>query len=227
VFEYNKENNNTAVSLPLSIILRPAPNLIVSSIVALTDTTGNNEQASIQWTVKNDGALAINRRWTDAIYISADTIFNINNDRQLGLFTHSNALLSLSSSSVQLPVTIPGDFAEGKYYFFVRTDVYGEVNEYPNENDNISQYSNPVFVALPDLHVINLQAPATVQSEQDITINYSVKNAGKRKLFNNAWTDQVFLSPDTLRNFNDISLASVSNRLFKATLCKNTSGRFG
>jgi archaellum component FlaG (FlaF/FlaG flagellin family) len=211
VFEFNNNENNTATSLGVNVILRPTPNLIVSNITIPYDTVSSNQAINVQWTDKNTGALTAAQPWVDDVYISNDTIFNINQDIRLLTNQQNNALLSLSSVSLQQQVTIPQYLPEGKYYFFARTDIYNAVNEYPNEGDNLSVYSNPVQIVLPDLTVSSVQSPATAISEQNYTVTYKVKNVGKAGLFDRNWSDRVILSPDTLLNSNDIILGTVNN----------------
>src|SRR5690606_31577914 len=56
---------------------------------------------------------------------------------------------------------------------------------------------------LPDLVVSNVQAPSAAFSGQTITINWRVINNGPgNTLTNQAWTDAVFLSFDTIPAFN-------------------------
>jgi len=56
---------------------------------------------------------------------------------------------------------------------------------------------------LPDLVVTEVQAPIAANSGQTITISWKVKNAGPgNTVTNQSWTDAVFLSFDTLPNFN-------------------------
>lgn len=55
---------------------------------------------------------------------------------------------------------------------------------------------------LPDLQPFNVQAPTSAFSGQTISINWSVKNNGPGSTQTHTWTDGVFLSFDTLPNFN-------------------------
>lgn len=63
----------------------------------------------------------------------------------------------------------------------------------------VQQFS---LIPLPDLKTQNVLAPATAFSGQTITINWSVKNNGPGNTGTKSWTDAVFLSFDTVPNFN-------------------------
>ncbi len=57
-------------------------------------------------------------------------------------------------------------------------------------------------IPLPDLQVLNVQAPTAAFSGQNITINWTVKNNGPGKTTTNqSWQDAVFLSYDSINPF--------------------------
>lgn len=59
------------------------------------------------------------------------------------------------------------------------------------------------LIPLPDLQVLNVQAPTSALSGQTIAINWSVKNNGPGSTTTNqSWTDAVFLSFDSIPNFS-------------------------
>ena len=58
------------------------------------------------------------------------------------------------------------------------------------------------LIPLPDLQPINLLAPASAFSGQTISLNWTIKNNGPGNTGSKTWTDAVFLSFDTLPNFN-------------------------
>jgi len=220
VFENTNEYNNTATSQALNIILRPAPNLVVTNITVPPDTLSIGQQLNLQWTIKNEGAAATISSFRDDIYISTNNIFNAGQDILIGSLTHGNNLASLGTITGQVPVQIPSIFAQGNYYFFIKTDAADNINEFPNENDNISTAAGPIFVALPDLVTGNLQSPATALSEQIISVGYACTNTGLGNLITGSWTDKVYLSTDNVFNSGDILLGSVTNNNI---LLRNTS----
>lgn len=212
IFEFNREDNNSATSLPLNIILRPAPDLVVNNITVPYDTIYAGQGITAQWTDRNIGALPTGSFWNDDIYMSADTIFSSGTDRLLLRKPQTGPLLSLSSLSSQGQMAVPTNLPQGKYYFFALADATNNVNEFPNDNNNLSRPSDSVFLALPDLTVPLVQAPANAQSGQSITINYTVRNIGLGNILSNlSWVDGVYLSTDVLLDGSDISLGSITN----------------
>ena len=83
VFEGANETNNARASAqPLLIELPPPADLQVDEIIVpLTARAG--EPLELSWTVSNHAAFPASGRWTDAAYLSADAIWDVN-DRLLG-----------------------------------------------------------------------------------------------------------------------------------------------
>jgi subtilase family serine protease len=214
IYEYDKEDNNAGNSQALNIILRPAPNLVVTNVNVPYDTVAANQNINVQWVDRNIGSQSAIRGWHDRVFFSADTVFNTNQDIEVGIIEQPNPLASLSSAGMQTAVRVPNTIAEGKYFVFVTTDVFNKINEFPAENDNTSSPSGPVYVILPDLIPKTMQAPSTVASEQTITVNYVIKNMGRADLIDRSWHDKVYLSPDTLLNGNDILIGELRNSFF-------------
>ena len=213
VFEYTKESNNTRRSLPENIILRPAPNLVVSSITVPTDTVATGQNLNVQWTTRNDGAATANPSWYETVYYSNSATFNPATAVAItGLYRY-DSIASLNSSPVQQTVQVP-NLPGGTYYFFVKTDTYNSVFESTGENDNISAAVGPVPVVNPDLKPVNLTALATAVSEQIFTISWLVRNDIRAGIYNSSWSDNVYLSQDTLLNSDDISLGYQNLNLF-------------
>jgi hypothetical protein len=66
-------------------------------------------------------------------------------------------------------------------------------------------------IPLPDLQVLNLQAPLTAFTGQNITINWTVKNNGPSKTTTNqGWYDAVYLSYDSINPFSTTINASAA-----------------
>ncbi|WP_165358961.1 CARDB domain-containing protein [Spirosoma sordidisoli] len=194
VFEYNKEDNNSRVSPAMTIIQRPTPNLLVQGLTILADTIAARQSLTIQWTTTNDGAVATSTGWQEAIYMSADTIFNETTDRQLTRRSRTDQLQSLSSSSVQQTVTLPASTTEGTYYFFVKTDAADQIYESLGEQDNVSARSKAVRMEIPDLRPMQLTAPTSAISEQTVAVQWRVRNDSPAGIFGTNWKDKLYLS---------------------------------
>jgi hypothetical protein len=218
VYEYNLETNNSRATLPLTIIQKPTPNLIVNAISITADTVASNQPVTVQWTTSNEGSIVANPTWQEYIYLSTDNVFSLNTDRFVGAYSRILPLNSLSSSSIQQVVNLPANLGEGTYYFFVKTDAGNNIYENPDEDDNVSVASTPIHVVNPDLKPISFTAPANAASEQTITVQWKVKNDSRAGIYNASWTDRIYLSANnTFEPGTDILLTSVtSNQLLAA-----------
>jgi CARDB len=217
VYEATDEQNNTRVSLPINVILRPTPDLAVSNVSVAADTVSVNQPLAIFWAERNDGAATAQPSWTDEIILSADTVYNPGTDIILGN-PQNELLVSLASRNVQSQVLIPANQPQGSYYFFTRTDRNNQVFEANRENNNVSRYSNPVYIARPDLQPVQVGFPATAKSEQSITINWTVNNIARGWIYNGNWTDRIYLSADAVFNPSTdlLLLTSENSGLFAA-----------
>jgi subtilase family serine protease len=218
VYEYTNENNNSRSSLALNVIQRPTPNLMVSTPTVSATSLASNQPLSLQWTTSNPGALAAQPTWEEYIYLSADATFD-GSDRMVGSLTRTAALPSLGEVSGQASVTIPGNQAEGNYYFFVKTDATDRIYENPDESDNVSAASPMIQVRNPDLRPTALSSVGTTaQSEQSIVLRWDVLNDSQVGVFNTNWTDQIYLSGNTtFEPGTDVLLSSIpANQLLAA-----------
>ncbi|MVM32439.1 hypothetical protein GO755_20510 [Spirosoma sp. HMF4905] len=206
VFEYNREDNNSLNSLAMTITQRPTPNLVVSNVGVSSTSVSNGQTVTANWTTANEGAVAAVPQWSEGIYLSADQTLNTSQDRLIGSFVRRDSLLSLSSNRTQQSIQIPNTVQEGDYYLFVVTDLYNQIYENPDENDNASMAISKISVINPDLRPLTLTAPATASSEETITIQWKVKNDSPVAMYNATWTDRIYLSSNQTLDAADILL---------------------
>lgn len=198
VFEYVREDNNVATWDSLNVIMRPTPNLVVTSVSVANDTVSNNQSIPVQWITKNEGAAAAAPVWMDDVRLTADTANGYSAYTGLGYFSQNNVLPSLSATGSQNTVQLPRNLAEGKYFFYAVSDIFNSVFEANGETDNVSPYSAPVYVVNPDFKPLSLQAPAAVRTEDTVSLSWTVQNTGKGAVVASSWWDAVYLSQDTV-----------------------------
>lgn len=210
VFESAYDNNNTAVSQPLTIILRTAPNLVAYNVLPAADTVSAGGQINLSWNIKNEGAVTVPDDFSDAVYVSGGQSFD-NSAQLLAVVPQQSPLASLAVRNAAAAVQVPVSLNQGLYYFYIKTDAYNNVNEYPAEDDNISTASKKVFVALPDLSVTAVQPPGSAFSGKPITFGYTVANSGLGNLLSGSWQDAVYLSTDSMFDGEDLMLTTLDN----------------
>ncbi|MEO6752143.1 MAG: CARDB domain-containing protein, partial [Chthoniobacteraceae bacterium] len=150
VVEANDNNNATVSVVPMLISLPPPADLIVASVTGPTAAQVGST-LTLNITVTNRGTESAIGSWTDAFYLSADSIWDLG-DRQLGTvgspFGGRNIAPGQSYTAtvtVRLPATLPGT-----YRIIGRADVFDDVNE-SNQANNIAISTDALTVIVPIL----------------------------------------------------------------------------
>jgi YD repeat-containing protein len=156
VFEHDAERNNSLASdQPVVIELPPPSDLeVTATIVPESGVVGN--PIEVQWTVTNLSNELARGKWTDSVYLSQDTTWDIH-DRFLGRLEHGDDLIAgdsyTSSLNAALPPVIPG-----QYRIIVRTDIYNQVYEDENELNNATTSADSIRV---EVDALQLGSPLT------------------------------------------------------------------
>ncbi len=168
VYEHNNEGNNyTRAQDAVQIVLPDPANLIVMEITA-PDSAIAGEELTIGWTVRNEGANDVTGQWTDAVYLSADTVWQYD-DPLIGTHLHTGTLLAGESRTKAISLFIEDFFGTldgnlpgvvlGDYHVIVRTDIHNNINE-TDEIDNLTCSDDTLIV---DVKELTLGVPDTSQ----------------------------------------------------------------
>ena len=201
--------NGGAGAVPISIT---GADLDVTEFTAPPSAVAG-ETVNVSWRVTNTGTQATDATdWYDAVYLSLDETFDAGNDEWL--LSHlliddqqplaSGAFYEFAASEVTIPTSAMGDV----YLIFV-ADLYTDQSEGQEANNIASQ---AIHIDVPDLAMIeeSVNAPATGVTGQEITLSWSVENAGAHAAYG-PWTDAAWLSHDQeVDAFSDDLLASES-----------------
>lgn len=141
IFEYQGENNNTAMSF-MAVSVPPPSDLIVSEVI-VPDTILVGHNAPIGYTVSNIGPNPANGIIADGFYLSQDNTLD-NSDILMHVWDGSIGLSPSSSIQRNQSPIVPG-IAEGFYYLIVATDVKLTINEQVDTNNTRSSL---VYVSL-------------------------------------------------------------------------------
>jgi hypothetical protein len=151
VFEGARENNNqTGSPDPLLIELPPPADLEVTAILA-PDSGISGDSVDIEFTVTNTAAVAASGNWADAVYLSADATWDLD-DRLLGRVSFGGTLLSGESYTAHLQAQLPPARA-GQYRIVVRPDIFNDVYEGTEERDNFGFSADELTLSVPELHL--------------------------------------------------------------------------
>lgn len=202
--ESNEGNNTYAKAIAVT-----SPDLVVSSVTG--STTGvSGQQATVNWTVRNEGTGQAVADWYDYVYLSTD-----------GVLDGSDTILSWSWTGGHTPlatngiydasatVTLPAGLADGDYYFIVVTDrdnYQGEYNTTGNAEQN-NAASMKITVSNVNLIVSAIDAPSKATPGAATTVTWTGKNSGTGTA-NGDWWDIVYLSADGTLDGADIAVGS-------------------
>lgn len=179
-----------------SFTLRELPDLVANNIQVPT-AAFSGQEIQIDWVVENQalGNTGM-KQWTDAIYLSTNTVYDRHDDVYLGGVSNFSALPSGQNYSNVANVSLP-EGIEGDYYILIITDRHKRLIETDkNNNTNTSSQFSITLTPPPDLEVSSILVPNNAFSEQEITVNWTVTNDGFGPTKNN-WVDRIYFSDQT------------------------------
>ena len=134
LYEHNHEDNNALVDDQAMVVsLSPFPNLQVTDIIPPAEAF-SSQQAVVEWVVTNTGTGSTSAPvWYDQLWLSQDEI--LGSDTYMGRVANPGYLTPGDSYVNGMTVTLPQGI-QGDYFFIVQTDIYNQVYEHNDEDDN-------------------------------------------------------------------------------------------
>lgn len=198
------ESNNTFV-IPITI---KQMDLAITDVSA-PENVVSGSQVAVSWTVKNQGDGTGSRAWSDSVYLSNDNVFDVG-DTSMGAFL-STSVLPLGpgeSYTRNVNVTIPAT-SPGAKYLIVVTDrqFFNATGVFPESDETNNVLVVPINVAIPDVTVTDIDAPASGLVGSIINLSWTVENIGA-VVAGADWSDNVYLSLDQTLDAGDTFLLS-------------------
>ncbi|MET0465390.1 MAG: CARDB domain-containing protein [Chitinophagaceae bacterium] len=188
---------------PIAVSLVPPPDLLIDSFSA-PQLAYAGQPIQVSWKVKNNGPGATkNGSWSDRLYFGKTPT---SLSTALHTVTRVGNLEKDSTYTVTAEVFVPSTLY-GSGYFIIKTDNNNIVYEHGQEQNNLA--SEPVFIVQPppaDLVTEEVTVPTTVNSGQQVTVTYRMKNSGTHPASGFTKTG-FYLSSDELLNAGDQLLA--------------------
>ncbi|MFN9746157.1 MAG: CARDB domain-containing protein, partial [Betaproteobacteria bacterium] len=169
VVEFGGEDNNDAAPLAPMLIETPPPADLVVQSVTVPSGARIGEEVEITFTIANTSAsTAAIGRWTDALYLSADGTWGLD-DVLLGRVERVGDVAANGSYSGTLRVKLP-PLKQGAWRVLVRPDLFNEVfegpvtytqtglNVAPGEANNRTASAATLNVQVPELVLGTTQA---------------------------------------------------------------------
>ena len=207
-----------------SFTVRNFPDLVITNVLTQKDILSGS-QFDVTFTIKNNGQEGTaGTLWRDAVYISTDSSAN---GGKTHLMTKYNLKqLAVNESYTQTyTITMPSEYT-GKYYIFVRTDIYNELAEL-EDNNNQRRFSDSIMVVLkpfPDIKVKDINATGTQLIPGDsLEVNWKVENIGIADALG-GWYERVTLVPLNGQrvalspyptSYTDLTVGQTRNRSYK------------
>lgn len=126
--------------------------LAISNVMLSTNQLWAGDSIAISWTGRNNSGAPMLGGWTDAVYLSRDNQWDIN-DLLLAKIGHSGGLASNEVYSAAATVNVPG-MLPGNYHLIIRADIFNQEGETIETNNLISV--GPLAVSVHSLSASGL-----------------------------------------------------------------------
>jgi subtilase family serine protease len=151
VFEGGLDNNNSLASTqPLLLEVPPPADLEINNIT-LPRTALSGDNITLNWQGSNNGPNAATGNWSDAVYLSTDAVWDIE-DLPLGRMQYTGTVLPGDTYSQTLQTILP-PAAPGQYRIIIRPDIYNQIYEAENETNNRTASANPLNITVEELQL--------------------------------------------------------------------------
>jgi len=196
-------NNSALAAGLLDISLRQRPDLRLTRVEVAEHVPAGGTTA-IRYTTGNFGSAATSGLWTDKAYLSLDAFLS-SDDLLVGEIASPGALAAgefhtATTARIDLPLRLRGDV-----FLIVVADANGQVDEHPNEANNVLAVPFTIDpLPFADLVTSEVVAPSQAVHGASIEVRYRVANLGSARTRGEAdatesWTDSVWLARDQRR----------------------------
>ena len=159
--ERDELNNASYDGTSMLVSLAPPADLAVGEITIPTNAVPG-QNATVSYSVMNQGANAASGSWYDSIYISADDQWDVG-DALFGRVRHDGGAAAGASYSETLTAPLPG-VTPGDYHVIIRTDILNHVRE-SDEGNNIGASLDQVAIDAQEL-ILGTPASSTLAAGQ-------------------------------------------------------------
>ena len=223
------DENNNALTIAVTILDSPLPDLTVSNVVFPALHAGT--EAQVSFTVNNNGLADFSDTFGTAVYAISETD-TVLCPMTLQLTPEGSSYSITVGSSLTFTQTllVPPTVTDSHTTFIIVVDETNEVLE-ANENNN-SASANATVTNYPfNLTMQSFTVPSTVTAGEATAVSWVVKNTGTcpneqipfyvrnengyvmvaGETLSTPWKDVIFLSDDAVLSANDILLLAVDH----------------
>lgn len=204
VLEGDREQDNVRIMPTVTqITAQQDANLQIQSVATLVSPSAG-QVANFTWTAANVGGNPCMNSWSDAVFLSRDTLLDPGLDVFLGTYTYMTPLLAGESRIIAQSYLIPPELFQS-YYVIVKADYNAQLAE-SSEDDNVRSSLASVQItqtAPGDLQVAGVQVPGNSSPGQIVQFSWADFNAGGGAVAG-AWSNSVYLSSNPIWDIDDV-----------------------
>ncbi|MGE3164638.1 MAG: CARDB domain-containing protein [Planctomycetota bacterium] len=201
VIQEHDEDNNCARSAA-TVDVVPC-DLQTLEVLAPMRATADSD-AILTYRVRNESEATASEIWVDRVFLSSDSILNLNGpspDLHVASEVRLAPLTPHEEYIVTRAITIPGRI-EGPYYFIVACDAFDMVAEAGDAANNIRSAANSTEIeqpSRPNLVVTDITTPDPGYTGLPVALAFSVTNTTSSPdglgIAGGSWIDQVIATP--------------------------------
>ena len=219
VFELNRTNN--VVRSPNPVHIQSLPPDIAPLYLTSPPHVNIASTMLISWGVTNQGlGDTANTHWNDRLILSHNPILGSSSDLILQTsagadgIPYNSLLPAPGFYSVSNAVfAVPGSVVPGSYYLFLVADYNQTLYEGTNKGNNVF---GPVPITVTadtaDLQIAAATAPIGASACTNVTVSYTVTNAGDLPPSSSFWYDAIYLSSTGIIDNDARLLAYIQNK---------------
>lgn len=183
-------NNRDYDRVSMMIRLQPPVDLVAGMVTIPTHVLAG-QLAAFTYRVVNQGVHPATGRWTDALYLSADPVWDID-DALMGRVNHDGDVLPGGAYTNAVSAALPG-LAPGTYYVIVRSDILNRVPE----NDERNNFAASLEQAVLDVAELALNTPVTLTLSKGQAAFYKLNTESGQTL-------EILLDSEAQVGFNEL-----------------------
>ncbi|GAB1542664.1 hypothetical protein NUACC21_53380 [Scytonema sp. NUACC21] len=201
--ETNENNNIRAIPI---VIGDAEPDLTITTATA-PSTAVLGETIALNWTVLNQGNRQATADWYDTIYLSDDQTLDASDVAVSDQNVAEKTPLAVGATyNFNRNITIPNTTV-GNRYLLIVADAGSQQSE-TNETNNLRAV--PITLTAPDLVVSSASTGVSAATwGETIQVEWTVTNT-ETQTAATTWSDQIYLSDDTILDGTDQFVASFS-----------------
>lgn len=186
-------------------------NMVIDSVSVTPQNAETENALQVKWYGHNEGDQHLHSPWQDLIYLSRDTLLDPDQDILLG---HKDIVYDIPAGSDfmhERSLSLNID-STGSFYVLVDMDGNHKLVEDHADNLGYSDSINITYGERPDLQVTDIETPDQINSGAEVTIRYTVTNAGTQAT-THTWYDYIYMGTDSACFENESCFEPDQNRI--------------